>query len=69
HFRKILDNLSSAKFYTQCVHLPAVGDLPAEEICQNPKWWLHLCNVLGAIDGTHINCSLSSAELHARNRK
>ncbi|KAJ6454392.1 hypothetical protein C8R45DRAFT_799711, partial [Mycena sanguinolenta] len=52
HIRKILDILSSAEFYTRYVRLPAVGDLPAEEIRQNPKWWPHFHNVLGAIDGT-----------------
>ncbi|KAJ7115585.1 hypothetical protein C8R46DRAFT_841318, partial [Mycena filopes] len=70
HFRKILDIFSSAEFYTRYVRLPGVGDPPAEEIRQNPKWWPYFRHVLGAIDGTHINCSPSAAELHtARNRK
>ncbi|KAJ7658226.1 hypothetical protein DFH06DRAFT_908114, partial [Mycena polygramma] len=52
HFRKILDIFSSPEFYTRYVRLPAAGDLPPEEIRQNPKWWPHFRNVLGAIDGT-----------------
>ncbi|KAJ7318484.1 hypothetical protein DFH08DRAFT_637068, partial [Mycena albidolilacea] len=70
HFRKILDILSSAEFYARYVHLPAADDLPPAEIRQNSKWWPYFRNVLVAIDGTHINCSPSAAELHmARNRK
>ncbi|KAJ7314663.1 hypothetical protein DFH08DRAFT_623571, partial [Mycena albidolilacea] len=70
HFRKILDILSSPEFYTKYVCLPAADDPPPEEIRQNPKWWPHFRNVLGALDGTHINCSPSAEELHtAHNRK
>ncbi|KAJ7302680.1 hypothetical protein DFH08DRAFT_628867, partial [Mycena albidolilacea] len=66
----ILDILSSAEFYAQYVHLPAADDLPPTEIQQNSKWWPYFRNVLGAIDGAHINCSPSAAERHtARNRK
>ncbi|KAJ6619579.1 hypothetical protein B0H10DRAFT_2025266, partial [Mycena sp. CBHHK59/15] len=30
----------------------------------NPKWWPYFQNVLGATDGTHINCSPSAEDLH-----
>jgi hypothetical protein len=52
------------------VRLPEADDPPPDAIWHNPKWWPYFCNVLGAIDGTHINCSPSAEDLHtARNRK
>ncbi|KAJ6469809.1 hypothetical protein C8R47DRAFT_989158, partial [Mycena vitilis] len=70
HFRKILDILSGHEFYTKYVHLPEADAPPPPAIRNNPKWWPYFKNVLGAIDGTHINCSPSAEELHtARNRK
>jgi hypothetical protein len=70
HFRKILDILSSPEFYTKYVCIPAADDPPPKEIRQNTKWWPHFRNVLGVLDGTHINCSPSAEELHtACNRK
>ena len=66
----MLDILAGHEFYTTYVRLPSVEDPPPEAIRLNPKWWPYFQNVLGALDGTHINCSPSAAELHtARNRK
>jgi hypothetical protein len=66
----MLDILAGHEFYTKYVQLPSVEDPPPEAIRQNPKWWPYFQHVLGALDGTHINCSPTAAQLHtARNRK
>ncbi|KAF7358246.1 putative transposase [Mycena venus] len=58
------------EFYTKYVQLPEAADPPPDAIRHNPKWWPYFKDVLGAIDGTHINCSPSAEDLHtARNRK
>jgi len=58
---------SSAPFYTKYVHQDS--PLPPE-IAENPKFFPYFADALGAIDGTHINCSPSAAEKEfARNRK
>ncbi|KAJ7087522.1 hypothetical protein C8R44DRAFT_650139, partial [Mycena epipterygia] len=68
HFRKILDILSGYEFYSKYVRLPEADALPPDAIRHNPKWWPYFQNVLGTIDGTHINCSPSAEDLHtARN--
>ena len=70
HFRKIVDILSGPGFYGKFVHLPAADDPPPAEIRNNSKWWPYFRHVLGAIDGTHINCCPTAEDLHtARNRK
>lgn len=70
HFRIILNILSDERFYNKYVHLPNVNDPVPEAIQNNPKWWPFFQNVLGAIDGTHINCTPSAQDVHsARNRK
>lgn len=52
------------------MRLPEADSPPPPAIRNNPKWWPYFRNVLGAIDGTHISCSPSAADLHtARNRK
>jgi hypothetical protein len=62
--------LSGQQFYTTYVRLPSVDDPPPDAIRNNPKWWPYFRHVLGAIDGTHINCTPSAQELHmAWNRK
>ncbi|KAJ7066033.1 hypothetical protein C8F01DRAFT_921553, partial [Mycena amicta] len=41
-----------------------------DAIRNNPKWWPFFKDVLGAIDGTHIACTPSAADIHsARDRK
>src|SRR5271156_1230781 len=61
---------SSPPFYTQYVHLPPVGAPTPPIIRNNPKYYPFFKDALGAIDGTHINCS-ASAEMRqaARDRK
>jgi hypothetical protein len=61
---------SSPPFYTQYVHLPPVGIPTPPIILNNPKFYPFFKDALGAMDGTHINCS-ASAEMHqaARDRK
>jgi DDE superfamily endonuclease len=61
---------SSSPFYTQYVHLPPVGTPTPPIILNNPKYYPFFKDALGAIDGTHINCS-ASAEMRqaARDRK
>jgi hypothetical protein len=62
--------LSSPAFYNRFVCMPSADELPAEEIRWNPKFWPFFAHVLGAIDGTHINCTPSAEDLqNARNRK
>jgi hypothetical protein len=61
---------SSPPFYTQYVHLPPADAPTPPIILNNPKYYPFFKNVLGAIDGTHINCS-ASVEMReaARDRK
>lgn len=54
----------------KCVCLPRIDDPPPDFIQRNPKFWPFFSNVIGAMDGTHINCCPSAAERQAaRNRK
>ncbi|THU90175.1 hypothetical protein K435DRAFT_602516, partial [Dendrothele bispora CBS 962.96] len=70
HFRNILDALSSPGFYNKHVCLPTVDAPVPIEISANRKWFPFFKDVLGAIDGTHINCCPSAAERQAaRDRK
>ena len=50
-------------FYTQYVHLPAVGIPTPPIILNNPKFYPFFKDALGAMDETHINCC-ASAEMH-----
>ena len=61
---------SLAPFYNQYVHLPPVDAPTPPEIRNNPKFYPFFKDALGAIDGTHINCS-ATEEMHqaARDRK
>ncbi|KAF9067822.1 hypothetical protein BDP27DRAFT_1168865, partial [Rhodocollybia butyracea] len=70
HFQKILSSLASPQFYSRWVKPPVVGSLVPKEIQRQPKWTPFFDSVLGAMDGTHINCCPSVADLQlARNRK
>ena len=51
---------SSPPFYTWYVHLPSDGTPTPPIILNNPKYYPFLKDALGAIDGTHINCSASA---------
>jgi hypothetical protein len=66
----MLTFFSSPPFYTQYVHLPPVGTPTPPIIRNNPKYYPFFKDALGAIDGTHINCS-ATAEMRqaARDRK
>ena len=61
----MLDIFSSTPFYTENVHLPWVGDAIPEEISENPKFFPFFRHAIGAIDGTHFNCTPTAAELQA----
>jgi hypothetical protein len=66
----ILNTLSSHPFYNKFVHLPSENEPVPEEIQNNTKFWPFFRNVLGAMDGTHINCNPSASERQsAQNRK
>ena len=54
---------SSPPFHTQYVYLPPVGIPTPPIILNNPKFHPFFQNALGAMDGTHMNCS-ASAEMH-----
>lgn len=67
---KMLIIISSPPFYTTYVSLPNVDDPVPTLIRRNPKFYPFFKDALGAIDGTHINCSPTAAERQAaRNRK
>ena len=51
---------SSAQFYTHSVKLPPIGAPVPPEIWDNPKYYPFFKDALGAINGTHINCSASA---------
>ena len=57
-------------FYTTFVKLPEANSPPPEYIQSSPKFSPFFNAALGAIDGTHVNCSPSAEERSAsRNRK
>ena len=51
---------SSAPFYTHFVKLPPIGAPVPPEIRDNSKYYPFFKDALGAINGTHINCSASA---------
>ncbi|KAE9388329.1 hypothetical protein BT96DRAFT_776551, partial [Gymnopus androsaceus JB14] len=59
YFRLMCDALSSPAFYNEYVRLPSTEDPPARYLENNPKLWPYFKNCLGAMDGSHIACSLS----------
>ena len=70
YFQKILFALSSSPFYNTYVTLPSQHTPIPAEILSNSKFFPFFAGALGAMDGTHINCSPSAAERQsARNRK
>jgi len=61
---------SSSPFYDSQVQLPTTSDPIPPEIRGNPKRYPFFKDALGALNGTHINCSPSQQERQAaRNRK
>ncbi|KAF8155460.1 hypothetical protein B0H34DRAFT_637748, partial [Crassisporium funariophilum] len=70
YFRRVLDAVSSGTFYNHYVKLPDIGAPIPDYIRNNPKLFPFLQHILGALDGTHINCFTSAADRHAsRDRK
>jgi hypothetical protein len=61
YFVKMLVFFSSPPFYNQYVHLPPIGAPTPPEILNNLKLYPFFKDALGAIDGTHINCSAMAA--------
>ena len=56
---------SSMPFYTDHVYLPCKGDPTPFKIYKNSKFYLFFKDVLGVIDGTHINCHPPAADCKA----
>ncbi|KAJ3926906.1 MAG: hypothetical protein NXY57DRAFT_866986, partial [Lentinula lateritia] len=70
YFCKILDILSRPKFYNKYVRIPGPHDPIPDAIFNNSKYHPFFKDVLGAINGMHINCTLTAENIHsARNRK
>jgi hypothetical protein len=70
YFRTVLDAVSAGPFYHAYVKLPNINTPLSDYIRYNHKLYPFLHNVLGALDGTHINCFTSAADRHAsRDRK
>ncbi|KAL1663062.1 hypothetical protein GGF50DRAFT_23935, partial [Schizophyllum commune] len=68
---KILVAVATDPFYSTHVQLPTV-DSPVPDYILNSrgKLWPYFKDVLGAIDGTQINCNPPASEIDtARNRK
>lgn len=63
YFKRVLFVSSSQPFYTNHVHLPTAEDPIHPFIANNPKFASYFSGALGAIDGTHINCCPSAAEV------
>lgn len=62
--------MSSGTFYNHFVKLPGTNAPIPNHIQSNPKLFPFFQNVLGALDGTHINCFTSAVDRHtARDRK
>lgn len=62
--------VSSGPFYQKYVQLPPANGPVPEPIRRNEKFYPFFKNAIGAMDGTHINCTPSAADRHAaRNRK
>ncbi|KAF8478129.1 hypothetical protein DFH94DRAFT_634095 [Russula ochroleuca] len=70
YFCRVLVAVLSPPFYTNHVCLPKANQPTPSFILDNLKFFPFFEGALGAIDGTHINCSLSALEQDGcRNRK
>ncbi|RXW11522.1 hypothetical protein EST38_g14334 [Candolleomyces aberdarensis] len=64
NIHKRLSQISQGPFYQHYVKLPTL-ETPLSAIIQdNPKFFPFFQNVIGAIDGTHINAHTSALERH-----
>ena len=70
YFQVVLNAVSSGPFYNTFIKLPNLNTPLSDYIQNNPKFFLFFINALGALDGTHINCTTTAADRHAfRDRK
>ena len=70
YFKRILQALATPPFYTLYVQLPSANSPCPPEIRNSARFYPFFDGVLGAIDGTHINCTSSAEDRDAaRNRK
>ncbi|KZP10003.1 hypothetical protein FIBSPDRAFT_718730, partial [Athelia psychrophila] len=65
YFRRMLLFFSSPPFYTDLVHLPRADDPIPSEIANNPKFYPFFKDAIGAINGTHINCTPTAEQRQA----
>ena len=56
---------SSEPIYTNNIHLPHDHDPVLPQILESHKFCPFFKDTLGAIDGTHINCSTTTADWQA----
>ena len=70
YFKEMLAIFSSPPFYNKYVQMPNVNNPIPPEIRDNPKRFPFFRDTVGALDGTHINCSPNQQECEvAHNRK
>jgi hypothetical protein len=70
YFQEMLLFFSSPPFYSDNVHLPTANTPLSSIIQDNPLFFPFLQDVIGAIDGTHINAYVTVEERQAsRDRK
>jgi hypothetical protein len=65
YFKHILITFSSYPIYSTYVWLPDTDTLIPPQIVETMKLYLYFANIIGAIDGTHINCHPSAADRDA----
>ena len=53
----MLGIFSSPPFYTDFVHLPDIHSPVSPYIAENPKFYPFFNGAIGALDGTHFDCS------------
>ena len=53
----MLDIFSSPPFYTDFVHLPKINTPVSKYIKDDPKFYPFFRGAIGALDGTHFDCS------------
>jgi len=63
--KQILCLVSSGEFYNKYVHLPKVTNPTPDFICNLKNFTPYFDNVIGAMDGTHINCCTSATDWQA----
>jgi hypothetical protein len=66
----MLNIFSSNPFYTDFVHLPDINKPISKYITDNSKFYPFFSGAIGALDGTHFDCSGTPEQRAiARNRK